>query len=111
MKESDKDKESSYVNYWDVNNLYGWAISQNSLVNGFNCFNNLSEFNEDFIKSYSEKSNEGYFFRNDVQYPENFHEPHNDLPFLHTIKKFDKFKKSKAIINHGLVLNTIHKVI
>ena len=28
MDDYGKNEESSYINYWGVNNLYGWAISQ-----------------------------------------------------------------------------------
>ena len=33
MKDYDKNKESSYIQYWDVNYLYCWAMSQKLLVN------------------------------------------------------------------------------
>ena len=33
MKDYDKNKESSYLKYWDVNNLHGWAVSQKPPVN------------------------------------------------------------------------------
>ena len=35
MKNYDKNMESSYIQYLDANNLYGWAISQKMLVDGF----------------------------------------------------------------------------
>ena len=69
MKNYDKDRESSYLEYLDTNNLYGWAMSQKRFVNGFECVEELSQFKEDFIKNYDEDSNKGYFLEVDVEYP------------------------------------------
>ena len=49
MKNYDKNKELSYLQYWNVNNLYGWAMLQKLPVN-FEWIKNFSQFNEDFIK-------------------------------------------------------------
>ena len=35
MKNYDKNKEASYLQYWNVNNLCGWRISQKLPVNNF----------------------------------------------------------------------------
>ena len=35
MKDYDKNKESLYLKNWDLNNLYGWAMSQKLPVNNF----------------------------------------------------------------------------
>ena len=84
MKDYDKIKESSYLQYWDVNNLFGWAMSQKHPVNNFEWINDTSQSNKDFIKSYHEESDEGFFFEIDVHYLEKVHELHNDFPFLFT---------------------------
>ena len=60
------------------------------LVNEFKWVEYISEFNEDFIKRYSDKSNEGYFIEVDVQYPENLHNLHNDLLFFPERIKIEK---------------------
>ena len=78
----DKNKESSYIQYWDVNNLYGWAMPQKLPVNSFKWIEDTSQFNEDFIKNSNEESDKGYFFKVDVEYLGKLHELHNDLPFL-----------------------------
>ena len=78
MKDYDKNKESSYIQYRDVNNLYGWAISQKLPINNFEWTKDASQFNEDFIKNYSEESDDGYFREVDIQYLEKLHELHND---------------------------------
>ena len=35
MKEYDNNKESPYIQYWDANNLYGWAMPQKLPVSNF----------------------------------------------------------------------------
>ena len=82
MKDYDKNKESSYLQYWDVNNLYGRAMSQRLPVNNFEWIKDTSRFNENFIKNCNEENDEGYFLKIDVQYLEKLHELHNDMPFL-----------------------------
>ena len=72
MKDYDKNKQSSYLKYWDVNNLYGWAISQKLPTNDFKWVENTSQFNEDFVKSYTQESNVESFFEVDVQYLKNY---------------------------------------
>ena len=57
MKNFDKDTESSYLKYLDVNNLCGWAMTKKLPVNGFEWVEDLSHFKEGFIKSYDEDSN------------------------------------------------------
>ena len=51
MNDYDKSIESSYLIYLDGNNLCGWAMSQKLPVNGFKWEDNLSNFNERFIKA------------------------------------------------------------
>ena len=89
MKDCNKNKESSHSKYWDVNNQYGWTMSQNLSINGFKWI----EFDEGFIKNYK-KSKEGYFFEIDIQYREELHELDNDLPFLPERMKIEKSQKT-----------------
>ena len=66
MKNYDKNEESSYIQYLDANNLFGWAMSQNLPVNGFKCVEN-NEINEEFIKNYDENNDKGYILEVDVK--------------------------------------------
>ena len=45
MKDYDKNKESSYIQYWDVNNFYDLAMSPRLPVNNFEWTKYISQFN------------------------------------------------------------------
>ena len=96
MKDCNKNKESSYIKYWDVNNLYGWVMSQKFPVNDSKWVEDIFKFNKDFIKSYNDESDDGCFLEVDVQYSKNLHNFHNDLSFLPERMKIEKVEKLVA---------------
>ena len=49
----DKNKKSSNFQYWDVNNLYGWAMPRKYPVINSEWIEDVSQFSEDFIKNYN----------------------------------------------------------
>ena len=86
MKNYNNNEESSYIQYLDANNIYGWAMSKKLQVNGFKWIDNNETagpvINEDFIKNYDENNDKGYIFEVDVKYPRRLNDLHSDLPFL-----------------------------
>ena len=127
MMSHDKSKESSYLEYLDSNNLYGWPMCKKLPVSDFKWVNDLSIFTEDFIKNYDENSDKGYIFEVDIEYPINIHMQHSDLPFLPERMKINKCSKLvcnvqdkenyvihialKQALNHGLKLAKVHRTI
>ena len=77
-------------------------MSQRFSVNGFGWVENISQFDESFIKSYKEESEEGYFLEVDLQYPEKLHKLHNDLPFLAERMEIEKVGKLVTNLNGKL---------
>ena len=67
-------EDSSYLQYMDANNLYGWVMMiQLFPTSGFNWVN-LSDFTPDKIDSYANGDNEGYLLEVDVRYPKELHD-------------------------------------
>ena len=64
-------KPSKYIQYLDVNNQYGWAMSKSLPTHGFKWIN--EEELEDW-RSFS------CILEVDLKYPESLYDPHNDYP-------------------------------
>ena len=85
MKDYDSSKESSYIQYLDANNLYGWAMSQNLPTHGFKWMSNITkekviEILDKANHSMSNHGRKGYIFEVDLEYPEHLWDTHNDYP-------------------------------
>ena len=128
MKNYDEKKESSFLEYLDANNLYGWAMEQNLPVRGFKWVKGLSRIDEDLIKIYDKNSNIGYFLKVDIKYPKELHDLYSDLSFLLERMKINKCSKLvcnlydkknyvvyirtlKQALMYGLKLKKVHKVL
>ena len=49
MEDYDKNKEPLYIPYWDVSNLFVWAMSQKLPLNNFEWIKDISQFDEDLL--------------------------------------------------------------
>ena len=84
MKNYDKNKDSSFLQYLDANNQYGWSMCEKMPVDGFKWIEkyDLLKFTEEFIKNKDKNSDIGYFLEVDVENPKSFYKVHSNLPFL-----------------------------
>ena len=62
-------------------------MSQKLAVIGFKWVEDLSQFNEYFIKNYEENSNKGYVLEVDIEYPKKLLSLHKGFLFLPERKK------------------------
>ena len=79
-------------------------MSQKLPLNNFEWIKDTFQFNQDFIKSYNEKSDEGYFHEFDAEYLETLPDLYNDLPFLPERIKIEKVKKLVANLHNKTVI-------
>ena len=120
----DPNKDTTYLQYLDANNLYGWAMSQLLPTGGFRWV----DVNPNEISELATRTDKGYILEVDVSYPAELHNPHNNLPFMcerMEINGVEKLvpnlrdKKGYIIyiralaqaLKHGLILDRIHRVI
>ena len=70
-------KQSTFISYLDMNNLYGWLMSEYLPYEGFKWLKNVDELD---VMSINEKSPIGYLLEVDLEYPDKLQELHNDYP-------------------------------
>ena len=79
VKGYDRDKEKSFITYWDVNNSYGVAMLEYLPYDRFKWVSEDKTTSNDF-NSVSSKSDVGYFLEVDLKYPSELHDLHNHYP-------------------------------
>ncbi|KAJ8911232.1 hypothetical protein NQ315_012219 [Exocentrus adspersus] len=125
------EEPSSFITYLDATNLYGHSMSQPLPTGGFTWVNESDIKNFD-VMEVSDESRYGFILEVDVDYPEELHDKHTDLPFLaeNIVPPNSKSKLKKLIpnlynkrnyvihyktlqqaIKNGLILKKIHRVL
>ena len=111
-----KKDPSKYIQYFDANNLYGWAMSKSLPTHNFKW---MEEDEKNNWKNYS------CILEVDLEYPKSLHDLHNDYPLVpeqivvNQVKKLipnlgDKknyvihYENLKQYLNLGLKLTHIH---
>ncbi|XP_031359107.1 uncharacterized protein LOC116182706 [Photinus pyralis] len=132
MSKYDSTKPDVYLMYNDINNQYGWSMSQYLPYGGFEWVDSNID-----ITTIPDDADEGYILEVDLEYPQHLHDAHTDLPFcaLHinpktmkppteaaeisklmaTLNNKEKYvihyRALKQALAHGLILSKVHRVL
>ena len=80
MKEYDEKVPSKYIiMYLDANNLYGWAMSQYLPTSNFKWMTD-KEINKINLGKYKANNKKGLILEDDLEYPQELDDMHNDYP-------------------------------
>ncbi|KAJ8913870.1 hypothetical protein NQ315_005667 [Exocentrus adspersus] len=125
MPDYNPNESSKYLMYFDVNNQYGWAMSQSLPYGGFKWVDPNID-----VLSISDESSKGYILEVDLEYPNHLHDVHKDLPFcpehsapprcknvkllgtLHNKTRYIiHYRALKQALANGLILTKIHRAL
>ena len=124
MKDFDESKPSTFIQYLDANNLYGWAMTQKLPTHGFKWI----DVDIPKVQKLLEKkgTNQGFIFEVDLDYPSTLWKTHNDYPLAPERIKIDKvdklicsflpkknyvlhYKNLKQYLKEGMILKKVHR--
>ncbi|XP_077270985.1 uncharacterized protein LOC143902161 [Temnothorax americanus] len=127
MESYDSSKPSSYLMYFDVNNLYGWAMCKPLPYAEFRWVEDASNFD---VNAIALDLPTGYILEVDLEYPQDKHDAHADLPFCPMrdkppSKRQDKllatlhdkehyvihYRNLQQCTRHGIRITKIHRVL
>ena len=124
MKDFDESKPSTFIQYLDANNLYGWAMSQKLPTHGFKW---IDVDKSSVLKLLEKKdANQGFILEVDLEYPSSLWKSHNDYPLAPERIKIDKvdklicsflpkknyvlhYKNLKQYLEEGMILKKVHR--
>lgn len=133
--EYEPDKPSNYLMYFDVNNLYGWAMAEALPISNYSWYGDDNELNniveiERIIKGTPDDADFGFFLEIDLEYPLELHDQHNDYPFCaehmsvgesnetklvltlsNKTNYIIHYRMLKLVLEHGLKLTKVHKIL
>ena len=75
-RETSKNK---HIFYLDMNNLYGYAMSQYLPISNFTWVKNIDKIEQKFMNT-KNNSSTGYVLEVDLEYPKKLLDTHNDYP-------------------------------
>ncbi|XP_044011957.1 uncharacterized protein LOC122854947 [Aphidius gifuensis] len=129
MKEYNPNIRDSYSMYFDVNNLYGYAMASTPPVGNFQWVEN---FDINSLQSIGDDAEWGYILETDLDYPVELHDEYRDLPLAPerqipplTTSKCPKllatlYPKEKYVIHYrnlkqyvslGMKIKKVHRVL